>query len=115
MYGDTSRIRARSAALRTASATLRGQAGAAGARAEACAWSSAAGELLRSRVRSLVAELVQHARALDAAADALDAHVRAVDDAVARITAAGQTALGAVPALRAGLTRVAEGVAAVSR
>ncbi|MCI0158537.1 hypothetical protein KNO15_17685 [Leifsonia shinshuensis] len=53
----------------------------------------------------MVGELVHHARALDAAADALDAHVRAVDDAVARIAAAGQTVLGGVT----------DGVAAVSR
>ncbi|WP_426623508.1 hypothetical protein ACPPVW_12850 [Leifsonia sp. McL0607] len=115
MYGDTSRIRARSSALRTASETLRARAAAASARAESCAWSSAAGELLRSRVRSMVADLVHQARNLDAAADALDAHVHAVDEAIARIAAAGQAVLGASPAMAAGLALGTERAAAVLR
>lgn len=49
----------------------------------------------------MVAELMHHAHSLDAAAEALDAHIRAVDDAVARITAAGRAVLGAAPELGA--------------
>ncbi len=115
MYGDTIRIRARSSALRTASEMLRTRAAAAGARAESCVWSSAAGELLRSRIRSMVVDLVHQARNLDAAADALDAHVHSVDEAIARITAAGQAVLGAGSALSAGRAVGAERAAAVFR
>ena len=92
MYGNTSRIAARSAVLRTAAESLRARAGVAAARAEACAWPSQAGLLLGSRVEAMVVDVLRQAQHLDGAADALEAHIRAVDHASARIAAAAQLA-----------------------
>lgn len=88
MYGDVGRIRARATQLRDAAGELRSRASSMRAQAEACAWSSRSGELLRSRVGSVAGELGGHAARLDDAAVALETHARGVERALSRIEAA---------------------------
>jgi hypothetical protein len=54
------------------------------ARIEHCAWSSRSGEALRSSTRTMLVDLGRRAHQLDDAADALEAHVRAIETNASR-------------------------------
>lgn len=80
MYGDTNRLRAKAAELRTVADDLRGRARTMIDDAANVAWTSPAADALRARVTTTADDLGRRASQVDDAADALEQHARRVDE-----------------------------------
>lgn len=90
MYGNIIHLRSRAGAVRADATDLRARAASLLVQAESMSWSSSAGDALRARVRDVGGGLGSQAQALDDAATALEAHVRAVEEVKQAIQAAAQ-------------------------
>ncbi|SEN55836.1 hypothetical protein [Cryobacterium luteum] len=88
MYGDMSAVRIDASYLRARAEAMRSRALQLTAQAEAMSWNSAAAQVFRTQITLTADDIGRTAATLDAAADALGTHARAVDDVKALIVQA---------------------------
>ena len=111
MVGDTAAIRHLAQSLRERADDVRAESRRLGRRVEAVPWEGRAADAMREQARRRAAALTDTARLHDEAADALDRHAAAVDDALAAVAGVAAGILGEVgeigAAVRGGLAAVA--------
>lgn len=111
MYADTRAIRHLAAGLRERAGDIRAEADALAGRAETCLWAGLAADAMRGRARLQASVLRRCADEHADAAEALEAHAAAVEDAMALIAAIERKAAQLVEGARSRVAAWVDGVA----